>query len=187
MHDDLVLLAKIFGVAIAVGLDVFAISIGVGIARLPWRASLRLGSAFALSEILMQLIGYEVGTGAGHLLGDIAADAGIVLLALVGLFMLRSALLESETSDFDPTKGTGLVMTSLSISLDSLGVGIALPGVSIPLVPMLITVSITTSVFTFVGLGFGARLGARYEARAEMLAACMLIILAAAFGVERLL
>ena len=76
-------------------------------------------------------------------------------------------------------------MTSLSISLDSLGVGVALPAAHIPLLPMLVTVSISTTLFTLIGLAFGSRLGERYEYRAEAMAGGMLIILALAFFVER--
>ena len=53
--------------AFAVGLDVLAISVAVGVARLPFDASLRLGLAFAGSEIAMQVIGYALGVGADRL------------------------------------------------------------------------------------------------------------------------
>ena len=78
-------------------------------------------------------------------------------------------------------------MTSLSISLDSLGVGIALPAVGIPLLPLLVMVSITTTAFTFTGLAFGARLGERYERGAERAAGTMLVALAALFAIEKLI
>jgi putative Mn2+ efflux pump MntP len=77
-------------------------------------------------------------------------------------------------------------MTSLSITLDSLGVGIVLPAVAIPLFPLRITVSVTTTVFTFIGLAFGARLGERYERGAERLAGATLVVLAALFITGRL-
>ena len=64
--------------------------------------------------------------------------------------------------------------------------GFALPGVSIPLIPLLITVSISTTIFTFVGLEFGARLGERYEKGAERAAGVILILLALMFLVEHL-
>lgn len=186
IHDELVVLAKIFGVAFAVGLDVLAVSIGVGVSRLAFGARIRLGVAFAGSEIAMQVIGYELGAGAGELLGKIATYIGFFLLALIGALMIRNSFrLESEAG-FDVTKGAGLLMTSLSISLDSLGVGIALPAVAIPLLPLLITVSITTTVFTFIGLAFGARLGERYERGAERLAGSILLVLAAVFTMGRL-
>jgi putative Mn2+ efflux pump MntP len=78
-------------------------------------------------------------------------------------------------------------MASLSISLDSLGVGIALPALAMPLLPLLITVSITTTVFTLIGLSFGARLGEKYEHNAERAAGMILTVLAVLFATERLI
>jgi manganese efflux pump family protein len=185
LHSDLIILGKVVVVAIAVGLDVLAVSVGVGVARLAWDASVRVGAAFASSEIIMQVVGFGLGAGAGKMIGEVASYAGFVLLAVVGGFMIRSSLGHDE-SEFDATRGSGLLLTSLSISLDSLGVGFALPGVSIPLVPLLITVSISTVIFTFVGLEFGARLGERCEKGAERAAGIILIILAILFTIEHL-
>jgi len=186
IHHDFLALGKTFAVAFAVGLDVLAISVGVGVARLPFDASIRLGAAFAGSEIAMQVIGYALGVGAGRVLGDIAANVGFALLAVIGLVMIRKSFRHDSEASFDATRGVGLLMTSLSISLDSLGVGIALPAVNIPIVPLLILVSITTTTFTFIGLEFGARLGDRYERGAERAAGAMLVMLAVIFALERL-
>ena len=186
LHSDLMVLAKVIAVAIAVGLDVLAVSVGVGVARLAWDASLRVGVAFASSEIIMQIVGYALGTGLGRMIGEVASYTGFALLALVGVFMLRGSVQDDVETKFDATRGAGLLLTSLSISLDSLGVGFALPGVSIPLVPLLITLSISTTIFTFVGLGFGARLGQRYEKGAERAAGIILIVLAILFTLEHL-
>lgn len=180
------ILGKVIAVALAVGLDVLAISIGVGVARVAAEARIRLGIAFAAAEILMQLIGYETGRRAGELLGEAAALVGFFLLGVIGLLMLRKSRHREAEHRFDGTTGVGLLMTALSISLDSLGVGVALPAAHIPLVPMLITVSLTTTGFTLVGLAFGARLGDRYEHRAEGVAGAMLMLLAVAFFVEQL-
>jgi manganese efflux pump family protein len=185
IHHDLTVFARVLAVAFAVGLDVFAISIGVGVARLAMGARLRVGFAFAGSEIAMQAIGYELGAGAGHLLGEVAAYVGFALLALIGLLMIRNSFQHVSEVKLDATRGAGLVLTSLSISLDSLGVGIALPAVAIPLLPLLITVSITTTVFTLLGLSFGARLGDRYERGAERVAGAMLVVLAGLFTLQR--
>jgi manganese efflux pump family protein len=186
MHPEQVTFLKILAVAIAIGLDVFAISVGVGITRAEWETRIRLGAAFAAAEITMQVIGYLLGTGAGRLFGEIAEWLGFGLLALVGAFMIRESFDHSSGPAFDLTRGVGLLLASLSISLDSLGVGFALPAIGIPLIPMLITVSITTSVFTIVGLAFGQRLGARYEHEAQRVAGAMLVLLALLFSIEHL-
>jgi manganese efflux pump family protein len=185
-HHDLLLLTKTFAVAFAVGLDVLAVSVGVGVARLPFDKSIRLGLVFAGSEIAMQVVGYELGAGAGDILGDVAAYAGFALLAVIGFMMIRKSFAHSPAAEFDPTRGAGLVFTSLSISLDSMGVGVALPAVGIPLLPLLVTVSISTTIFTLVGLAFGARLGDRYERGAERVAGATLLLLAGLFTLERL-
>ena len=184
IHRDLIVLAKSFGVALAVGLDVLAVSVGVGVTPLAFDASIRVGCAFAGSEIAMQVIGYALGSGAGRFLGTVATYVGLVLLAGIGGMMIRNSFHDISEPAFDATRGTGLVMTSLSISLDSLGVGMALPTVAIPLLPLLIIVSITTTVFTFVGLTFGARLGERYERSAERSAGALLMLLAGWFAIE---
>jgi hypothetical protein len=49
LHSELIVLSKVVAVAIAVGLDVLAVSVGVGITRLVWGAKVRLGIAFASS------------------------------------------------------------------------------------------------------------------------------------------
>jgi putative Mn2+ efflux pump MntP len=182
-----VTLLKILAVAIAIGLDVFAISIGVGITKVEWPTRVRLGAAFATAEITMQLIGYELGAGAGKLFGEIAEWIGFALLAMVGAFMIRESFSDSSEPAFDLTRGLGLLVASLSISLDSLGVGFALPAIEIPLIPMLITISITTSIFTFVGLAFGQRLGEQYEHEAQRVAGAMLMLLAVVFSIQHLM
>jgi len=185
--DNMILMAKVFAVALAVGLDVLAVSVGIGVTRIAVKARLRLGFAFACSEIVMQVVGYELGAGAGKILGEVATYIGLALLAAIGGLMIRNSLRHPSEAEFDVTRGAGLLVTSLSISLDSLGVGIALPAMAIPLLPLLITVSITTTVFTFIGLAFGARLGQRYERRAELSAGAILVLLAALFAIERLI
>jgi hypothetical protein len=59
IHHDLVVLAKVFGVAFAVGLDVLAVSIGVGVACLAAGASIRLGVALTMSDLL-EIEGFSV-------------------------------------------------------------------------------------------------------------------------------
>jgi putative Mn2+ efflux pump MntP len=187
VHPDLIIFVRVIVVALAVGLDVLAISVGVGIARLAYDASLRVGLSFASSEIAMQVIGYGLGTGASRILGEVATYVGFALLAAIGLLLIRKSFQPSSEAKFDASRGSGLVLASLSISLDSLGVGIALPALGIPLLPLLVTVSITTTFFTLIGLAFGARLGERYERNAERAAGAILVVLAALFAIERLI
>jgi putative Mn2+ efflux pump MntP len=77
-------MAKALGVALAVGLDVLAVSVGVEVMHPVLNVRLRLGFTFASSGIAMQVIGYELGAGAGKMLGEVATYVGLALLATIG-------------------------------------------------------------------------------------------------------
>lgn len=187
MTSDIGLMAKLCTLALAVGLDVLALSIGIGVSRIQPRARLKVGVVFAAAELGMQTLGYLLGTGAGVLLGKLATDGSLALLALIGALMVYQAGRDNHDSKLDLTRGPALLLAALSISLDSLGVGMALPALGIPLAPLLLTVSFSTTLFTLTGLSFGARLGERYETIAEVTAGSMLILMALFFAGTRLI
>ncbi len=178
---------RIFAVAIAIGLDVLALSVAIGIKQPPWRTRLRLGGSFAVAEILMQLVGLALGTGFGRLTGEIATWTGLLVLAVIGVLILREGFSERDDDEkFNVNTPLGLLFASLSISLDSLGVGFALPAMRLPLAPLFGTVAVSTLCFTFVGLAFGATLGRAFEKNAERAAGLVLIAIAILFGFQKL-
>jgi putative Mn2+ efflux pump MntP len=176
---------KIIGIAVAVGLDVLALSIAIGIMQIDWKARLRIGAAFSFAEVFMQIVGYAIGTGAGRIVGTIADYVGFAVLLGVGIFIFRESFSSVEPK-FAVVSGWGLILASASISLDSLGIGVSLPGVPLPLVPLLATVAVSTVIFTAVGLAFGSALGERYKHLAERGAGIILIVLAVVFTVQHL-
>jgi len=171
------------GIALAVGLDVLALSAGIGVLGVPWNVRLRVGAAFAGAEIVMQVLGAAIGAGAGRIAGELAAFAGFAVLALIGAWILRESFGDDEGLSVKATSGWGLVAASASISLDSLGVGLSLPALHVPLLGLIVTVAITTIIFTFAGLRFGEILGKRFKKRAERGAGCVLVALAILFTV----
>jgi len=177
---------KILGIALAVGLDVLALSIAIGITQVSLGSRLRLGFAFSAAEVVMQVVGYALGTGADHLIGTIADYAGFAVLAGVGVFIFRDSY-TAEQSNFKIDSRWGLIAACASISLDSLGIGVSLPGVPLPLLSLLATVGVSTVLFTIVGLLFGARLGHRYKQLAERVASIVLIVLAVVFTMQHVL
>lgn len=180
------LVLGITAIVFAIGLDVFALSAGIGIAGVTWPVRLRVGGAFAFAEISAQVIGMLIGTGAGRLFGDLAAYAGFTALALLGAYMWYESAGEGErTFSSRATSGWGLVVASLSISLDSLGVGFSIPALGLPLAPLFVVVACSTVLFTLGGLAFGERLGARFQHLAERGAALVLIVLAIGLVVQR--
>jgi putative Mn2+ efflux pump MntP len=166
---------------------VLALSVAIGIKEPPWPQRLRLGFAFSTAEILMQIVGLFLGAGLGHIVGAIAAWIGLIVLAGIGAWILREGFSPETDREFNVDTTGGLLLASLSISLDSLGVGFALPALHLPLVPLFTTVAISTVCFTLAGLAFGAILGHRFEKNAEKAAGAVLIVLAVIFAVQQML
>lgn len=174
------------GIALAVGLDVLALSTGIGVLGVPWDIRLRVGAAFAAAEIVMQILGAAIGAEAGQVAGKIAAYAGFVVLALIGAWIFHESFGHDKGLSKKATSGLGLLAASASISLDSLGVGFSLPALQVPLVPLLATVAGTTVGFTFAGLRFGEILGERFKKNAERGAGIALVTLALLFTLQQL-
>jgi putative Mn2+ efflux pump MntP len=87
---------------------------------------------------------------------------------------------------FKPDSPVALFVAAVSVSLDSLGVGMSLPGVPLPLLPLLATVAVSTIIFTAVGPAFGERLGRRYKRMAQRIAGIVLVSLAVLFTAQHL-
>jgi manganese efflux pump family protein len=173
---------RILGVALAIGLDVLALSTAIGIKEPPWSERIRLGFAFSAAEIIMQIAGLFLGAGFGRLVGTIATWIGLLVLAGIGAWILREGFSDNDDHEFNVNTPGGLLLASLSISLDSLGVGFALPALRLPLLPLFSTVAVSTVIFTLTGLAFGAALGHKFEKNAEKAAGIVLILLAVFFA-----
>jgi putative Mn2+ efflux pump MntP len=169
-------------VAVSLALDVFAVSVGVGIRGV----SLRIGGAFALAEVAMNLIGAGIGAVAGRAIGGIAAYIGFAALVGVGVFMLIEALREGERdSGIDLSRGAGLFMASLSVSLDSLGIGFSIVYIGVPLAITLSAIAAASVTSTFLGLAFGKRFGRATGEYAGIVAGVVLILTGLGFAAAK--
>lgn len=161
-------------VACSLALDVFAVSVGVGMRPLPTGARVRIGLAFATAEVLMNLVGAGLGKIAGDALGDSAAYLGFGALVAVGSYMIWEELSERERS-LDLSRGWGLLLASLSISLDSLGVGFSLVYLGAPVPVTLAAIALASLLSTTLGLALGRSIGARAETMAGLAGGIALI------------
>jgi putative Mn2+ efflux pump MntP len=169
-------------VAVSLALDVFAVSIGVGIRGVTRGAILRIGASFAAAEVSMNLVGAGLGLVAGRAIGGVAAYIGFVALFGVGAYMIVESIREGESEGFDLSQGWGLLAASLSISLDSLGIGFSIVYIGVPLGVTLAAIATASIVATLSGLAFGRRIGARIGERAGIVAGVVLMLTGIAFA-----
>ena len=176
-------IVKIAVVALSLGLDVFAVCIGVGMRGSDLGVKLRIGAAFASAEVTMTLIGVGIGHVAGALLGDVAGYLGFAALVGVGGYMTYEALHGTEEGGgFDLSRGWGLVLGALSISLDSLGIGFSILYIGVPLVVSVCFIFAASILATSLGLVLGRRLGAAMEERAALSAGIILVLTGLTFA-----
>jgi putative Mn2+ efflux pump MntP len=161
--------------AASLALDVFAVCVGVGIRRQPSVGRLRVGMAFAAAEVAMNLIGAGLGAVAGRFLGDVAGYLGFLALIFIGAYMILETLREVERH-FDLSRGYGLLLASISISLDSLGVGFSIVYIGVPIAITLATIACFSLAATALGLTLGRSLGSRVEERAGILGGVALVL-----------
>lgn len=179
---------KLVAIAISLALDVFAVSIGVGVRGADRALKIRIGVAFASAEIIMNCVGAALGIAAGRLIGDVAGYLGFVALLLVGLYMIYEAKRDlGDRPRMDLSRGWGLVVASLSISLDSLGIGFSILYIGVPLLESLIVIGIVSVLATTLGLTLGRRLGTRIEDEAEWIGGALLALTGAVFIVLKAL
>ncbi|HTJ26815.1 MAG TPA: manganese efflux pump [Candidatus Limnocylindria bacterium] len=176
-------LTKILVVALSLGLDVFAVSVGVGMRGTEGALKLRIGAAFAAAEVSMTLIGVGIGHVAGHLIGEGAGYLGFAALIGVGAYMIYEALRGThEGGGFDLSRGWGLLLGALSISLDSLGIGFSILYIGVPLGFSVACIAIVSIVSTTLGLALGKRLGVIAEEYAALVAGVVLILTGLTFA-----
>jgi putative Mn2+ efflux pump MntP len=162
------------------------VSVGVGMRGLSPSVKWRIGIAFTTAEITMTLIGAGLGRLAGALLGDVAGYIGFTALVGVGIYMVIESLRENEEGGFDLSRGWGLLLGALSISLDSLGIGFSILYIGVPLAVSLVCIAVVSAASTTLGLTLGRALGTRAEASAATWGGIILIATGLAFAVLKL-
>jgi len=161
-------------VALSLALDVFAVCVGIGVGGVSTPSKVRIGAAFATAEVGMSLVGAAIGAAAGRAVGNAAAYIGFAALVGVGIYMIVESV-RAEEENFDLSRGWGLFVASLSISLDSLGIGFSIVYIGVPLAITLGAIAVASLVSTTLGLAFGSRVGRRVGERAGIFAGFVLV------------
>jgi putative Mn2+ efflux pump MntP len=170
----------IFGIAVGLAMDAFAVAVATGLSldEVTGRHRFRLGFHFGLFQFLMPILGWAAGN---ELLGYIGAYdhwVACALLSLVGGKMLWESLeprTERHQSRTDPTRGWSLVTLSVATSLDALAVGFSMAAMRVSVWTASVVIGLVTAALTVLGLGFGTRLGGRWERWAEVIGGLVLL------------
>ncbi len=113
-------------IAIALGMDAFSLSIGLGMVGLRLRKIVNISIMIGCFHVAMPLLGIAIGTYLSDIVGDIAIFIGGGILILLGVHMLWSVFFGENEGSIIKTSGLGLILFAFSVSLDALSVGFSL-------------------------------------------------------------
>jgi putative Mn2+ efflux pump MntP len=178
MNDSLLSLGELLLLALALAMDVFTISLGIGTSghARSFRPALRLSFHLGLFQGLMTLLGWGAGFGLARILSGVDHWVALALLSFVGVRMIRSGLSDNESHHVaDPTRGGMLVLLSVATSIDAFAVGLTLAFLGSGVVTSAAVIGFVSLAMGLVGLALGGRLGARFGRRMEALGGALLI------------
>ena len=179
--------------AVGVSMDAFAVSICKGLAmkRATVRGCMTCGIWFGGFQAMMPTIGFFLGTLFADAIQAIDHWVAFILLAIIGINMLKEALEQEECCcceehNADLSVKTMFVM-AVATSIDALAVGISLAmagNVNIWLAAGFI--GLCTFSFSAAGVKIGNVFGARYEKKAQLAGGAILIALGLKILLEHL-
>jgi len=179
------------GIALALAMDAFAVTLGIGAAlkRLTPVQSLRLAFSFGLFQFGMPLLGWAAGRSILPLIEAVDHWVAAGLLFLVGWRMVYDSFRSQETDrpgPQDPTRGLHLLLLSVATSIDALAVGLSLAMLSVPILYPALVIGAVAFAVTLLGTRLGPVLGRLVGKRAELAGALVLFVIAIKILVDHL-
>ena len=175
-------------------MDAFAVAVckGLSMKKLTLRGMLTVGLWFGVFQGLMPTIGFFLGRLFEKQITAIDHWIAFVLLALIGINMIREALGGEDEGECactgeNPLAARSMFPLAVATSIDALAVGIvfALKGPdNIALSAGII--GLTTCILSALGVRVGNVFGTRYKSKAELVGGVILILLGVKILVEDL-
>ncbi len=174
--------------AVGLSMDAFAVSICKGLAmkQLKFRHMLIVGAWFGGFQALMPLVGYFLGSRFIALITSVAPWIAFVLLALIGINMIRESFSKGDDHTSDALGFKTMLLMATATSIDALAVGITFACIPVAIIPAgilvntiaaVLIIGITTCLLSMAGVKIGNVFGARYKNKAEFAGGIILILL----------
>lgn len=175
-------ITSILFMAVALSMDSFSISLGMGMQQLRLKRIAIIGLVFGIFHIFIPFSGIIVGKMLSSRIGHYTTLAGGLLLVGIGLHMIFSTLAhtvsESEIKRTLQPYGIGLFLLSLSVSIDSFPVGLSLGMSGAKTAIVLSLFGAVCTITTWTGLIIGRKVRGLFGAYSEVLGGSILL----AFG-----
>lgn len=152
-------LMTVFLIAVALGMDAFSLCLGIGMKGIRLLHVAKISAAVAFFHMVMPLLGLFMGKYVSSLLGEVAAMLGGGLLVLLGGHMIYSSFSGEQVKSIDTGSLLGLLAFALSVSIDSLSVGVSLGMLSSDLILTVLIFGCIGGLMSVAGMLIGRRVG----------------------------
>ncbi|TKB47133.1 manganese efflux pump MntP [Thalassotalea mangrovi] len=171
---------EVIFLAIALSMDAFAVSIGLGSKPVSSKFRLAMIAAimFGLFQGLMPLLGYLGGKGMLGWIDGFAPWLAFALLALVGAKMIYEGFAEGIEEDIAQITFKVMLILSLATSIDAMAAGFSLTLLAVQPLLACLVIAAVTAVFSALGVYIGHRSGTWLEGKAEVFGGLILIAIA---------
>lgn len=163
-------------VAIALSMDSFSVSIGLGMQRMGLKQVAKISIVNGAFHVIMPLVGMLIGGYLSVHMGHLAVIVGGILLILFGLHMIIASFLGGEQHKTIRTTFVGILLFSFGVSIDAFSVGLSLGLFSANLGLMLILFGTFATLFTALGLLVGKKVGDWLGRYSEIIGGLILLV-----------
>lgn len=186
----------VLGMAFALAMDAFAVSIATGIKVVtprPWQIA-KIAVCFGFFQFFMPILGWLAGRELAHWMEAWDHWIAFGLLTAVGSKMIYDALASGDASEntlessaepcdrkkpnrADPTRCPLLLILGLATSIDAFAVGVSMAMLQRPIWIPCIIFGLVAAALSVVGMRYGARIGRRIGSDAEIAGGVVLILI----------
>jgi len=164
--------------AVALSMDAFAVSIGLGAKKNSPGLAIRARLFFGIFQALMPFIGYVGGKGVLGWIDNYAHWIAFGLLALIGAKMIYEGFQEGIEEDISAITNKMMLFLAIATSIDAMAAGFSLTLLDANPYIACLVIGATTFAFSWVGVSIGKNSGTWLESKAEIFGGTVLILMA---------
>jgi len=168
---------EVIVLAVALSMDAFAVSIGLGSKGNTRGLGLKAGLFFGSFQALMPFIGYLGGKSALGWVEEYSHWIAFGLLALIGAKMIYEGLHEGIEENIEAVTNKMMLLLAIATSIDAMAAGFSLTLLDFNAWLACLIIGVTTFVFSWLGVLIGKRSGTWLESKAEIFGGAVLILI----------
>jgi putative Mn2+ efflux pump MntP len=135
----------------------------------------------------MPILGWFLGSRISVYIESVDHWIAFGLLSFVGIRMIHESLKKNPNGEeFDPSKGSNLILLSIATSIDAFAIGLSLAVLNVSILYPSIIIGIVTGILSVIGIQLGNKLGIKFGKRMEVIGGVILILIGIKILIEHL-